>query len=252
VAAAQPLGALGTSSRQRVRESASGFTLIELLVVVAIIAVLAAMLLPALQRAKAMGRQATCISNLKQLIMFTHLYVDENEDYFPHSRMETYNMPPGSPSWDVCWLRFAWVYAKHQQVFFCPTGDKDTQYGTPGANAAFGHYGANTPSVFQYNPTFSPTYKPVRRSSIANPAKRFAIFDSGVYYCYQCEALNACYNPWGSYVPGAPGNGPNNYDGNGNDWPRKRHPTGVCVAFVDGHVEAWDIVKFANQTDSWW
>lgn len=58
------------------------FTLIEMLVAVAIIALLAAILLPSLRTARAEARRAVCLSNLRQLGIATHMYLDANHDYF--------------------------------------------------------------------------------------------------------------------------------------------------------------------------
>ena len=59
------------------------FTLIELLIVIAIIAILAAMLLPALNAARESARVTSCASKLKQIMLATTLYADDNKGYFP-------------------------------------------------------------------------------------------------------------------------------------------------------------------------
>lgn len=68
------------------RSDRRGFTLIELLVVVAIIAVLAALLLPALARAKSSARATQCRNHLRQLGLAVRLYAEENGDEFPRSQ----------------------------------------------------------------------------------------------------------------------------------------------------------------------
>ena len=54
--------------------------MIELLVVIAIIGILAALLLPALSRAKATAKRIHCVGNVKQLSLATHLYADDHQD----------------------------------------------------------------------------------------------------------------------------------------------------------------------------
>ena len=62
-----------------------GFTLIELVVVIAIIAILAAMLLPALSRAKLKAQGIYCMNNHRSLMLAWRMYVDDNQDQLPYA-----------------------------------------------------------------------------------------------------------------------------------------------------------------------
>src|SRR6266581_4884964 len=70
-----------SSSKVSEVDPGRGFTLIELLIVIAIIAILAALLLPALSRAKEAGRKTQCINNEKQMQLMAHFYATDNNDF---------------------------------------------------------------------------------------------------------------------------------------------------------------------------
>src|SRR5690348_11726984 len=82
---------LGLGNKQsRVR----GFTLMELMVVIGIIAILAALLMPAISRAKAKANQISCINNNRQMIVATTLYAaDHNDEIPPRGRPVTNAWP---------------------------------------------------------------------------------------------------------------------------------------------------------------
>lgn len=70
------------------RERTNGFTLIELLVVIAIIALLMAILLPALNRAKDQGKMVRCRSNLKQIGLAAHMYAQDYNNKVPRDETD--------------------------------------------------------------------------------------------------------------------------------------------------------------------
>jgi prepilin-type N-terminal cleavage/methylation domain-containing protein/prepilin-type processing-associated H-X9-DG protein len=89
-------------------QATRAFTLIELLVVVAIIAILAALLLPALSRAKARAQAVYCLGNSKQLQLAWQMYANENREFIPGNNWQAEaganGVPRGNANWVTGWL----------------------------------------------------------------------------------------------------------------------------------------------------
>jgi prepilin-type N-terminal cleavage/methylation domain-containing protein/prepilin-type processing-associated H-X9-DG protein len=132
--------------------SRSGFTLIELLVVIAIISILAAILFPVFAQAREKARQAACVSNMRQLGMAAHMYMEDNdealyhhhEDYVLDDGSQIPTLPPkqapsgtpGTPTYDDApecdgggdgnsnaekpWAIFFQPYLADRDVLYCP------------------------------------------------------------------------------------------------------------------------------------
>ena len=73
----------------------SGFTLIALLVVIAIIAIPAGMLLPALAKSNEKANRIYCTNNQKQLMLATRLYAGDSDDLLPHNNWDFHPEWPG-------------------------------------------------------------------------------------------------------------------------------------------------------------
>ena len=100
-----------------------GFTLIELLVVIAIIALLMAILMPALQRVRKQARTVACQSNLHQWALIWTMYTEEYEGYFP--------------AVILTWRPLVEGYHKEKEITLCPTA---TKLYTDGALPPFGSW----------------------------------------------------------------------------------------------------------------
>jgi prepilin-type N-terminal cleavage/methylation domain-containing protein len=119
----------------------SGFTLIELLVVVAVIAILAALLLPVFAQAREKARQASCLSHLKQICTAVLMYASDYDEHYPgvpNTRIRIFSPGPLG-SWDnmptPCCGNVAErnvgtmlrPYTRNAEMFVCPndpTGDR--------------------------------------------------------------------------------------------------------------------------------
>jgi len=97
----------------------NGFTLIELLVVIAIIAILAAILFPVFAQAREKARQASCLSNLKQLGLALRMYMEDYDQTTPleagYITASNGNRCLGGP------LELVYPYVKNDKLYDCPS-----------------------------------------------------------------------------------------------------------------------------------
>jgi len=184
----------------------TGFTLIELLVVVAIIAILAAMLLPALSQAREKARAARCINNLKQLGLVMTMYLDNNNEYFP----------PAASSDGHTWFEDVGSLGRYLNLHWKP-GDywKGTVLDCPSKKSGY----AGQSIDYCYNASLAinvGTHRWGKLGRIKYPSRTIAFGETTgkTYY----------FGKWTSWDPGD----------TAIDW--NTHGAGANVLFVDGHV----------------
>jgi len=228
------------------RTRARGFTLIELLVVIAIIAILAAILFPVFAQARDKARQATCISNLKQLSLGINMYAQDYDETLPYG----YNYSADGKVW-WWWQDSIHPYVKNNAIYSCPSASPHAQEknGRPPGTVSpqVRDYIANaakvSPDDGQWPPTRTDTSTmrvgPFTNNggtgtatqglaNVQDPAGTIMIFDG---YCdVEIYSINStdCWKPIPQ--PARTASCPR-WDG----YVGKRHSDGFVAGYVDGH-----------------
>jgi len=235
VAAALPLFLLALPGAPPRAPRKAGFTLIELLVVIAIIAILAAMLLPALNMAREKARAANCGSNIKQVLTGLTLYADDNRGWtIPNYRNglggwglenTTYGLFPNYlPRKAAKCPGDLGAIGSYTGIYGMYVYTKDSNLGVNGANAAdvIGggsfNYVENDPSRITYRP-----------SAIKSASKTVFLGESRASKLSGSTTIGA-----GSYTFS-----PTNYiDGSIQQGVATVHGDRANCGFFDGHVAA--------------
>ncbi len=198
------------------------FTLIELLVVIAVIAILAAMLLPALAQAKEQGRKTKCFNNARQIMLACLLYADDDRGRLPCGSMDA---PGRNAKGYLTWDELALPYGAITNVIACPSHKQGRRHYWVNANIKSGEQQAGNPrqtGVMALGFSVAP-------ESVSQPSGTVAfteIRDHKASY-----ALGGISNPgegWGSML----------FAYEDLFILQYRHLKRETIPFVDGHVES--------------
>lgn len=96
--------------QRRSHAKRTGFTLVELLVVIAIIAILMALMMPSIARAKLKANQTSCLNKMRQLTLAATMYANDHDEEFPARRIPTNAWPHKLKPYYVSW-----------QIIACPS-----------------------------------------------------------------------------------------------------------------------------------
>ena len=234
------------------------FTLVELLVVIGIIAVLIAILLPALQRAQAQARMVACLSQQRQLTLALIMYTGDNKGYFPGGTVASgafwahWDPTPWNPysvNKDPNHVapKFLSKYVTgSSDIAFCPAVDRETlvianYYGLPGRPKAETTYWyplsliltpQNVQAVWS-NPPY-PAQAPQKLSNVKRPATKVVIIDYKTWHQKIATPINLI-SPVGPAV-----------DATGVKGQR-----GVPMGFADGHAAVHHTSEMTRPDVNW-
>ena len=218
------------------------FTLIELLVVIAVIGILAAILLPALARSKAVAKRIHCVGNVRQLALAAHFYVDDNQDRLPLDRMFLNDHSLVVGLWESAFYRYL---DGNTNVFQCAGNRLPVDVTSVGFNFSYGwnDVGLNEDSSFSGRSgvySFSSSRSSVKLGSVVSPSDCVALGDTAGWGFRWGSSINISITSPGvdirfhpPLLSPAAQNGPLGYFFHLT----RRHYGNANMAFLDGHVE---------------